>query len=109
MEDEKRYYLDTSIWLDFLEDRDEPNFPKSTLARELIEEIIKKEDKIIFSDNNFLELVNIGYLESEIEELLLQLKLIVTFVESTEREIGKAKDLAQKRDVPNLTSPVNSK
>ena len=30
----------------------------------------------------------------------MQLKSIVIFVESTEKEIGKAKDLAQKRDVP---------
>ena len=100
MENGERFYLDTSIWLDFFEDRDEPNFPKSMWAKELIKKIIMKENQIIFSDNNFLELTNLGYLESEIKELLSQLKSIIIFVESTEREIGKAKDLAQKRDIP---------
>ncbi len=94
------YYLDTSIWLDFFENRDEPNFPKGTWARELVNKIIKEGDKILFSDNNMLELINIGYSEFDIQGFLQQLKLIILFVESTEREIGKAKDLAQKRNVP---------
>lgn len=96
----KIYYLDTSIWLDFFENRDEPNFPKGTWARELVNKIIKEVDKILFSDNNMLELINLGYSEFDIQELLQQLKSIIIFTESTEREIGKAKDLAQKRDVP---------
>lgn len=96
----KIYYLDTSIWLDFFENRDEPNLPKGTWAKKLIEKIIKNESKILFSDNNLLELVNSGYQEFEIEELLSTLKPTIIFVEATEKEIGKSKDLAQKRDVP---------
>ena len=94
------YYLDTSIWLDFFENRDEPNLPKGTWARELVNKVIKDGNKILFSDNNILELINIGYSEFEIEKLLQSLKPIITFIESTEKETGKAKDLAQKRDVP---------
>jgi len=97
---EKKYYLDTGIWLDFLEDRDEPNFPKSVWAKELMNKIIKEGDKIVYSDNNLLEMINAGYSEFEVKELLQQLKSIIIFVEATKREIGKAKDLGQKRDVP---------
>ena len=94
------YYLDTSIWLDFFEARDEPNFPKGTWAKELIKKITRDENKILFSNINMLELINVGYSKYEIKELLQSLRLIIIFVESTEKEIGKAKDLAQKRNVP---------
>lgn len=97
---EKRFYFDTSIWLDFFENRDEPNFPKGTLAKELIDKIIRENWKIIFSDNNMLELINSGYLTFEAEELINQLRFLLIFVKSSEREIGKAKDLAAKRGIP---------
>jgi len=96
----EKFYFDTSIWLDFLENRDEPNMPKGTWAKELIKKIIKENNKILFSDNNMLELINCGYLEFEIEELLNKLNSIIIYVETTEKEIGKAKDLSQKRDLP---------
>ena len=96
----KKYYLDTSIWLDFFERRDEPNIPKGRWARALIKKITKDSDKILFSDNNFLELISIGYLEFGIKEILQLLGAIIIFIESTEKEIGKAKDLAQKRNIP---------
>lgn len=97
---DRRFYFDTSIWLDFLENRDEPNLPKGTWAKELIRKIIKNRDKILFSDDNMLELTNCHYLEFEIEEILQSLKSIIIGIESTEKEIGRAKDLAQKREVP---------
>ncbi len=96
----QRFYLDTSIWLDFLEKRDEPNFPKGTWAKDFIGKIINDNDKIIFSDANMLELINNSYSRFEIEEFLDNLKEIIICVEATEKEIGKAKDLAQKREVP---------
>lgn len=96
----EKFYFDTSIWLDFLEKRDEPNFPKATWAKELIRKIINNRYKILFSDVNMLELVNNNYLEFEIEEFISSLRPIIIYVEATEYEIGKAKDLAQKRDVP---------
>ena len=37
----QRYYLDTSIWLDLFEDRNEPNFPKSDWAEKLNQKITK--------------------------------------------------------------------
>ncbi len=29
----KKFYFDTSIWLDFFENRDEPNLPKAKLQK----------------------------------------------------------------------------
>ena len=73
----KRYYFDTGIWLDFLENRNEPNFPKGNLARSLVERIIKKDDKIIISDNNITELNMQGYPEEDIRDLFDSLKHIL--------------------------------
>lgn len=94
------YYLDTSVQLDFLENRNEPGIPKGEWAKKLIKIIIEEEDKIIVSDNNLLELANLGYTEFDIDGLLMKFKLNIVFVESTGKEIGKAKDLAYKREIP---------
>ena len=45
----ERYYLDTSIWLDFFENRNEPNMPKGDWAHNLLERITKNNDKAIYS------------------------------------------------------------
>ena len=97
---EKRYYFDTSIWLDFLEKRDEPNMPKSDWALKLVDKVTNNGDTIILSDNNILELESIGYLRYDIEDLLSSLSSFIKYVESTSQQIGKAKDLSQKRNVP---------
>jgi predicted nucleic acid-binding protein len=96
----KRYYLDTSIWLDFLEDRNEPNFPKGKWAKELIEMILEEDGEIILSDNNIFELQGLGYSSHYIGDLLESLSPSMAYVESTENQISRAKDLSQKRDVP---------
>ena len=96
----EKFYFDTSIWLDFFEDRDEPNLPKGRWAQELINKIIKSDSKILYSDNNIIELNVAGYNIYEIEMMFIKLKPILIFVESTEKESGKAKDLALRRNIP---------
>jgi len=96
----EKYYLDTSIWLDFFENRNEPNFSKGDLAHKLLNKIIESNDKIIYSDIVILELGIVGYLPNEIEKLFEKIKPIIIFVESTEKQARKAKDLSLKRDIP---------
>ena len=96
----QRYQFDTSIWLDFFENRSEPNLPKSEWAHKLVNKILKDNSIILFSDVNMLELKAIGYLSEEINNLLKELMPLLIFIESTERQIGKAKDLGLKRDIP---------
>lgn len=96
----KRYYFDTSIWLDFFEYRDEPNLPKGKWAHELLNKVVKEDNKILYSDLNLIELGMAGYSVFEIEEMFRPLRLILIMVESTEKQQGKARDLSAKRDVP---------
>ncbi len=96
----EEYYLDTSIWLDFFENRNEPNLPKGNWAHKLLNKITENNDKIIYSDIVLLELGVAGYQSNEIEKLFDKIKPILIFVESTEKQMRKAKDLSLKRDIP---------
>ena len=65
MEKEERYYLNTCIWLDFFEERDE----KGERARKLIKNIVRKEGIILYSNLHMKELKNAGYNYDEIIEM----------------------------------------
>lgn len=96
----EKYYLDTSIWLDFFEDRDEPNLPKGRWAHELLKKITNSDAKAVYSDHNIFELGLAGYSSFEIDDMFKPIKPILLFVESTQKQIGKARDLALKRNIP---------
>ena len=96
----EKYYFDTSIWLDYFEDRDEPNFPKSKWAMDLVKKIVKNNDKIVYSDNNMYELFLVGYDAKEIDNLTKDFRPILIFVEATEKQVRKARDLSLRRDIP---------
>jgi len=98
----EKYYLDTSIWLDFFENRNEPNLPKGDWAHKLLSKITEDNDKVIYSDAVTDEMMELGYNEQEIENLLEPLKACLVFVEFTKKQFRKAKDLSAKRDVPLL-------
>ena len=74
---EKRYYFDTSIWLDLFENRDEPNRPKGKQIRDLVKKIIQENDIILFSDQNFVELNDLGYPVWEIKNRLGELEMMI--------------------------------
>ena len=94
------YYFDTGIWLDLWELRDEPNFPKGTWAQKLLNKIIGENGKIIYSEVTLLELGVVGYSTYDIAELFRPLQRILEFVESSEKQMNRANDLAATRQVP---------
>ena len=96
----RKFYFDTSIWLDFFENRDEPNLPKGKWAKALVRKIISKSDKIVYSDLTLIELEGAGYSRYDVEDLLKPLSLVILFVETTEKQLGKSKDLSFKRNIP---------
>lgn len=55
-----RYYLDTSIWLDLMEDRNE-DMPKGKWARAMFSRIVRNDDTVLVSDVVQEELERLGY------------------------------------------------
>ena len=95
-----KFYLDTSIWLDFLENRNEPNFPKGDLAKELISKIINENGKIILSKAVKNELITLGYSKYNLEILFNLFRNNIIEIHTNKKQYGKAKDLKNKRKVP---------
>ena len=96
----QKYYLDSAIWLDHFEDRNVPNLPKGDWAHNVLNKITREDAKIIYSDLNLIEIGTVGYSKNEIENLFRPLKPLLIFVYATDKQIGKAKDLAAKRNIP---------
>ena len=65
-----------------------------------VNKIIESDGRVLYSDNNILELNNLGYSSYDIDEMIKPLKPILIFVESNGKQIGKAKDLSLKRNIP---------
>ena len=96
----KFYYLDTSIWLDFIEKRDEPHLPKGKYSKELIEKIIKENNKIVYSDIIKNELLKLGYSKYEIEIIFNSFHRFSIYTTATKKQYNRSKDLSKKRSIP---------
>jgi len=94
--------LDTSIWLDLFENRNEPHLPKGEWALRLVTKCVENGDTIMYSDMVVRELEDMGYPLAELRTLLEAWKPILMFVESSYHLVRRAKDLSAKRDVPLL-------
>ena len=97
-----RYYLDTSIWLDLFEDRNEQNLPKGKYAERLMNKIVSENCLIVLSDIVKGELIEYGYTERDLIELFKPFEKILIDEEVNDKQLGKAKDLAKKRAIPRL-------
>lgn len=93
-----RYYLDTSIWLDLFEERDEPGNPKARIAEKLLSNCIEEGILVLYSDNTLVELSRLGY--SNPDELFKPFERILLFVESTKGIINRSIEIARLRNVP---------
>lgn len=97
----KKYYFDTSIWLDLFENRDEEHLPKGKYAWELMKKIIVEDAVIVYSDFIITELIEgYGYPPYKAEALFQPFQRIIFFVYSTEKQNTKAQDLSAKRKIP---------
>lgn len=94
------FYFDTSIWIDFFENRNEPNLPKGDWATALLNKVVEVNAKIIYSDHVLNEMAEAGYSSIECDIMFSKLRSILIFVEATAKQMGKAKDLAIKRNIP---------
>lgn len=96
-----KYYLDSCIWRDYLEDRQDKFRPLGEWAFRIIQKIIKDEDVIVISDAVFEELKSFNQnINIEISKSVPELCLY--YIESSREQIIEAKNIAK-----TLKMPVN--
>ncbi len=95
-----RFYLDTSIWIDFYEDRKGYNGePIGDFALNLFSIIKAKNYRLIITDLLINELGSI-YSSVEIEKILDSFKEVTEKIEIKESQISEAKEISKKRNLP---------
>ena len=94
---EKRFYLDTSIWIDFYEKRGD----NGEAAFKLIIKLIGCDAKIAYSDLTLNEFKNVGYGNDEVNLVLSIAKPeYIRHIHIYREQIEEAKRLAIQRNVP---------
>lgn len=96
MENEERFYLDTSIWLDFFENRGN----NGNAAYKLLKFIINRNYKMIFSEAIKDELLEYGLSIEDIRGFLSIFKRNILCLYINKKQFGKAKDISNKRNIP---------
>ena len=95
-----RYYVDTSIWIDLVEDRKGYNDePLGTYALKLFAMIKAKKHKMVVSDLLVRELES-KYSMEEINGMILPFQKIMEKVFVTREQRDEAKKIAEERNLP---------
>lgn len=97
-----KYYLDTSIWRDYYENRSDRFRPLGEWAYRLMQIISQNEEHVVFYSDLVVRELMIDFSESEIKEIFWiinktnQLKKIIV----DDLQIQEAKKLSRERNVP---------
>ncbi len=96
----QKYYLDSSIWRDYYEDRSDKFRPLGEWALKLINNIIKNKDYILYSDF-IIEELEIKYSKEEIKNIfdIINKRSLLLKVEISKYQIKEAAILCKKRKV----------
>ncbi|MDD9953369.1 MAG: type II toxin-antitoxin system VapC family toxin [Candidatus Woesearchaeota archaeon] len=89
-----RYYFDTCIWVDLLEERN----GKGIIVQQLITKIIEENGVIFYSSLTIEELGRIGYTEHDMRRLFTKTILVFTHLKKAHFSISQK--VAKKRLVP---------
>jgi predicted nucleic acid-binding protein len=96
----EKYYIDTSIWMDLLEDRKGyNNEPLGDFALKLFSLIKAKKSTLIISDILIRELEGYYSLE-EINGMMLPFQKIIEKIIATKEQRVEARKIAEERNLP---------
>lgn len=97
----EKYYLDASVWIDYLEAREDKFRPLGEWALQLLKTIIANNDLIIYSQHLINELENVGYNEKKIRKEVFDIvKDNIVEVQVSGKQINAAYSIAIKRSLP---------
>lgn len=95
----QKYYLDTSIYIDYYEDRKDKFRPLGDWAHRLLALIESNNEVLLISDFLLAELES-HFSKSKVNSLLSEYKGTIEKVEFTEEQFKEAKLAANKNKVP---------
>ncbi len=95
----RRFYLDTSIFIDYFEDRSDRFRPLGEWAHNLLALIKAGEEVLVVSDLLREELAK-RFPEGRIDEILQNYGMIVLEIEFTREQFTEALKIARERGVP---------
>lgn len=96
-----KYYIDTSIWRDYYEDRKDKLRPLGEFAFKLIKYIKENKDRIVYSDLIIKEL-SIKYNPEDIKKIfeIISEKDLLIKADYNNKQIQEAEKLAKKYSIP---------
>jgi len=95
----EKYYLDTSIWMDYYEDRKDPSKDLGEFAFRLLCKLLASKSKIVVSTFLLREL-EVAYSLDKIRGLTKPFEKLMEKVDVSDSQREEAKKIAKERDVP---------
>ena len=95
-----KYYLDTSIWLDYYENRQDRFRPLGEWALALLSQIKERKDTILVSDVILREL-GTKYTELQINNILESYERVIEKIQATDEQMKLSKTVSWTRRIPN--------
>lgn len=94
-----KYYLDTSVWMDYYEDRKDPSKNIGEFAFRLLCYLLASKSKIVVSTFLLWELEN-TYSLDKIRGLATPFEKLMEKVDVSDKQRSEAKKIAEERGVP---------
>jgi len=95
----EKYYLDTSIWMDYYEDRKDSSKDIGEFAFRLLSELLASKSKIVVSSFLLREL-EVAYSLDKIRGLALPFEKIMERVDVSDKQREEGKKIAEERKLP---------
>jgi len=95
----EKYYLDTSIWMDYYEDRQDPTKDIGEFAFKLLCKLLASNSKIVVSSFLLREL-EVAYSLDQIRGLALPFERLMERVDVSDKQREEAKKIAEERKLP---------
>lgn len=95
----EKYYLDTSIWMDYYEDRKDPSKDLGEFAFRLLQKLLIKKSTIVVS--NFIQKeLETMYSIDKIRGLTIHFDKIIEKANITDKQREEALKIAKQRNIP---------
>lgn len=96
-----RYYIDTCIWIDYYENRQDKFRPLGEWALRLLRRIVEEDSLVVYSTILIKELLKAGYNQQKIKEILSIIKSEnLVKLKFTVHQNNEAKKIVKERKLP---------